>query len=71
MNEMGGEQETHAKSAAESWVENHEETIIKTRKEVEKLEAKLVGEEAEFEEIRDSLKGSSCRLFHPRSPFPS
>lgn len=28
------------------------------RKEVERLEAKLAGEEREFEEIRDGLKGS-------------
>jgi hypothetical protein len=44
-----------------SWVENHEETIVKTRKELEKLEGKLEGEEKEFEEIRDGLKGSSTR----------
>lgn len=51
-------QDTHARSSALSWVENHEETIGKTRKELDRLETKLVGEEREFEEIRDGLKGS-------------
>lgn len=50
-------QDKHARSAASSWVENHEETIVKTRKDLVQLESKLESEEKEFEEIRDGLKG--------------
>lgn len=46
----------HARSEALSWVENHSEEIIKSRKSLEALEKKLIQEEAELEDIRDSLK---------------
>lgn len=48
----------HARSSALSWVENHGETIDKTRAELGKLESKLAAEEEQFEDIRDGLKGS-------------
>lgn len=63
-------QDSHSKSSALSWVENHEETIEKTRKELEKLESRLATEEQEFEEIRDSLKGQSTPRPLPDCTFP-
>ena len=54
--------DTHARSSAISWVGNHDETIAKSRKELDRLEAKLVDEEKEFESIRDGLKGQPVFL---------
>lgn len=56
----------HARSSASTWVKNHEETIERTKSELEVLERRLEKEEDEFEEIRDGLKGESFRLSSSR-----
>ena len=61
---MGGTadvQDGHAKSEAASAVENHSSELETNRAKVAKLETKLVDEEADLEEIRDSLKGARSR----------
>jgi structural maintenance of chromosome 4 len=52
----------HARSSALSWVENHGETVDKTRAELDKLESKLAAEEEQFDQIRDGLKGACPAL---------
>lgn len=58
---MGGadDQDGHARSEASSSIENYEGELETNRKKVADLEKKLETEEAELEEIRDSLKGES------------
>lgn len=65
----GLQDDTHAKSEAETWIRNHEETIGRVGKEVEKMDRALEKEEAELERITEGLKGAS-RAF-PRSWSPS
>ncbi|KAJ9102655.1 hypothetical protein QFC19_004764 [Naganishia cerealis] len=46
----------HARTEALSWVESHGEEIDKTRNQLDELEHKLVEDEADLEQVRDSLK---------------
>jgi hypothetical protein len=48
-----------------SWVQSHGEEIDKTRNHLDELEHKLVQDEADLEQVRDSLKGS----FKSEYPF--
>ena len=50
-------QDGHARSEAKSSIENYSGELEVNRKKVADLEKKLETEEAELEEIRDSLKG--------------
>lgn len=59
-------QDGHARSEALSWVESHGEEIDKTRNQLDELEHKLVQDEADLEQVRDSLKG---QLFRPVFPL--
>lgn len=51
--------EGHAKAEALSWVTNHGEEIERAQARLAELEAKLEREEAELEQVRDSLKGKT------------
>ncbi|KAK4048581.1 Structural maintenance of chromosomes protein 4 [Microbotryomycetes sp. JL221] len=51
--------DTHAKSEAETWVQNHAETIDRVSGELEKMSAALEKEETELEKVRDGLKGKT------------
>lgn len=50
-------QDGHAKSEALASIESYTEQLEKNRKKVADLEEKLESEQAELEEIVDSLKG--------------
>lgn len=50
-------QDGHAKSEALAAIESYTEQLEKNRKKVADLEEKLESEQAELEEIVDSLKG--------------
>ena len=50
-------QDGHARSEALSAVQNYEADLDSNRAKITGLEEKLIVEEAELEEIRDSLKG--------------
>ncbi|CED84437.1 smc protein [Phaffia rhodozyma] len=54
------QEDTHAKSSSATWIENSQEVIDDTRKQIEGLEIKLAAEEREFEEIRDGLKDKTA-----------
>jgi hypothetical protein len=47
-----------------SWVTSHGEELDRSRNKIDELEHKLVKEEADLEEIRDSLKGMFALLGH-------
>ena len=49
--------DTHAKSEADTWVRNHAETIERVAGEMDKMDASLEREEAELDRVRDGLKG--------------
>lgn len=49
--------DSHTKSEAETWVRNHKEELEKVRGECDKMETVLEAEEAELDQVRDSLKG--------------
>ena len=51
--------DTHARSEATTWVANHGETITRVGAELAKMEAKLEGEEAELDKVREGLKGKT------------
>lgn len=51
-------QDGHARSEALSSIDNYGSELDTNRAKVGTLEEKLVNEEAELEEIRDSLKGA-------------
>lgn len=51
--------DTHARSEADTWVRNHTETIERVSGEIEKMDSALEREEAELEKVRDGLKGRS------------
>lgn len=50
-------QDGHARSEAASSIENYGAELDTNRKKVADLEKKLEAEEAELDEVRDSLKG--------------
>jgi len=52
-------QDGHAKSEATASIDNYAAELEKNRTKVADYETKLETEEAELEEIRDSLKGQS------------
>ncbi|KDQ18233.1 hypothetical protein BOTBODRAFT_29575 [Botryobasidium botryosum FD-172 SS1] len=56
-------EDRHAQTEAESWIDNHQEKIEKCKAELEELEASLETEEAELESIRDGLKDKT-EVFH-------
>ncbi|KAM0788102.1 hypothetical protein ACM66B_001270 [Microbotryomycetes sp. NB124-2] len=51
--------DTHAKSEAETWVQNHMETIERVSKDLEAMAVSLDKEESELEKVRDGLKGKT------------
>lgn len=51
------QEDSHARSEAETWVRNHAETIERVGAEVERMDQQLEKDEAELEKVRDGLKG--------------
>ncbi|KAK4047568.1 Structural maintenance of chromosomes protein 4 [Microbotryomycetes sp. JL201] len=51
--------DTHAKSEAETWVQNHTEAIERVTKDLESMAVSLDKEEAQLEKVRDGLKGKT------------
>lgn len=58
------EDDTHAKSEAETWIRNYGEEIDKVRVQLDKMEKSLEADESELEKVRDGLKGAPFPLFY-------
>lgn len=59
MTERADTQDGHARSEALAAIQNFSEELQTNRAKVANLEDKLVKEEAELDEVRESLKGGS------------